>query len=483
MKYAIIAAGEGSRLAQEGVSVPKPLIKVMGEHLIDRLIRIFMHNAAEEIVVICNDHSPQVVQHLRMLQEQGLQGQRIPLRVVVKSTPSSMHSFYEMSEHLQGGPFVLTTVDTVFDEAWFGRFIDTLSIHPLTDGHMVVTPYEDDEKPLYVETDARLRITGFYDERPTPSTDAKEHRCYISGGIYALKGNAIDVLHRCVERGESRMRNFQRALVSEGFHLQAWVADKVLDIDHAEDIKKAETFLRTPRLHLAWRNGRPSVGQGVPDDDLLYAAARELHRRGFEWSKENIFDSTEGMPANTPYPQVVLSMSRHEEELARLQEYEQQGAWVVNRPQSVRNCTRGLLDELMRSNHISMPPRKGNQGYWVKRADVHSLGGDDVVYCPNEDTRQETAQRFLQETGFPPVVSAHVEGQLVKFYGVGSRFFRCYTKSKEGATTPLEADELTKEHLKHEAQRLAVLTGLDVWGGDAILSPLTPHSSLLTPHS
>ena len=48
MKYAIIAAGEGSRLAQEGVDVPKPLVKVQDEHLIDRLIRVFMAHDAEE---------------------------------------------------------------------------------------------------------------------------------------------------------------------------------------------------------------------------------------------------------------------------------------------------------------------------------------------------------------------------------------------------------------------------------------------------
>ena len=44
MNYAIIAAGEGSRLFQEGVQAPKPLVKVQDECLIDRLIRIFMQN-------------------------------------------------------------------------------------------------------------------------------------------------------------------------------------------------------------------------------------------------------------------------------------------------------------------------------------------------------------------------------------------------------------------------------------------------------
>ena len=52
MKFAIIAAGEGSRLAAEGMEVPKPLVQVGGECLIDRLIRIFMQQQAEEIVCI-----------------------------------------------------------------------------------------------------------------------------------------------------------------------------------------------------------------------------------------------------------------------------------------------------------------------------------------------------------------------------------------------------------------------------------------------
>lgn len=123
MKYAVIAAGEGSRLAAEGIDVPKPLVKVGGEHLIDRLIRVFIENEAEEIVVICNDITAQVSLHLVKLQADGLQGQPVPLRFVVKSTPSSMHSFYEISRYLGDGPFCLTTVDTIFREDEFKDYI------------------------------------------------------------------------------------------------------------------------------------------------------------------------------------------------------------------------------------------------------------------------------------------------------------------------------------------------------------------------
>ena len=41
MHYGIIAAGEGSRLVQEGVALPKPLVGLNGEPMIGRLINIF----------------------------------------------------------------------------------------------------------------------------------------------------------------------------------------------------------------------------------------------------------------------------------------------------------------------------------------------------------------------------------------------------------------------------------------------------------
>ena len=235
MKYAIIAAGEGSRLAQEGIRIPKPLVKVGGEHLIDRLIRVFMQNGATEVVAICNEQMTEVWQHL----EQMMQSGQYPLKFIVKSTPSSMHSMWELSHWLDDEPFVLTTVDTIFREKEFKDYVQSFQMlveQGEVDGLMGVTDYIDDEKPLYVATDDVLGITGFLDQCDAPK--------YISGGIYGLTPKSIDTLRRCIERGESRMRNFQRALVADGLRLRAYPFSKVLDIDHASDIQKAEEFLR-----------------------------------------------------------------------------------------------------------------------------------------------------------------------------------------------------------------------------------------------
>ena len=235
MKYAIIAAGEGSRLAAEGITVPKPLVEVNGEHLIDRLIRIFMQNDAEEIVVICNDMTTLVASHLVQLQRDVLKGRPVPLRFVVKSTPSSMHSFFEISKFLSEGPFVMTTVDTIFREDEFADFVASFRQSGVQT--FPVTDFIDDEKPLYVGTDEAMNITGFFDEN-------NNYR-YISAGIYGLLPAALDTLRGCMERGESRMRNFQRALITDGLKIKAFPLSKVLDIDHAGDILKAEQFLQS----------------------------------------------------------------------------------------------------------------------------------------------------------------------------------------------------------------------------------------------
>ncbi len=230
MNYAIIAAGEGSRLAQEGVAKPKPLVDINGEPMIGRLIHLFTRCNAESISVIVNEEMHEVREYLESLKLD------VPFRLVVKSTPSSMHSFYELSRVMKPGRFCLTTVDTIFREDDFRRYIEAMEAATDYDGMMAVTSYIDDEKPLYVETDSDLNITAFRDE-------AYEGATYISGGIYALNEKAIRILEQCMANGVSRMRNFQRALVAGGLKLKAYPLGKILDVDHAGDIEKAEAFL------------------------------------------------------------------------------------------------------------------------------------------------------------------------------------------------------------------------------------------------
>lgn len=229
MNFAIIAAGEGSRLANEGVAKPKPLVELGGTPVIERLIRIFERQNAESISIVINGQQPETLAFLKSVEC------ACKLNIVVKSTPSSMHSFHALSSLLRNGKFCLTTVDTLFKEEEFARYIKAFEEYE-GDGMMAVTDYIDDEKPLYVATDEELRITAFLD---TPADDTR----FISGGIYGLGTKALDILDRCMAEGVHRMRNFQRSLVDSGMKLKAFPMGKIIDIDHAEDIAKAEIFI------------------------------------------------------------------------------------------------------------------------------------------------------------------------------------------------------------------------------------------------
>ncbi|MDE5687344.1 MAG: NTP transferase domain-containing protein [Paramuribaculum sp.] len=231
MNFAIIAAGEGSRLAAEGIESPKPLVKLGGRTLLERLLDIFESVGAESVGIIVNARTTQLEEYASELAAQS----KMPVKVIVRNTPDSMHSFAEVTAGIEGR-FCVTTVDTVFSPEEFKRYIDAFENDGDADGYMAVTDYVDDEKPLYVVTDADMRITAFEDNM---SPGAK----FVSGGIYALGPKALEVLDRCLANGTSRMRNYQRALVEAGLKLKAWPMGKIIDIDHAADITTAESML------------------------------------------------------------------------------------------------------------------------------------------------------------------------------------------------------------------------------------------------
>jgi NDP-sugar pyrophosphorylase family protein len=225
MVFGIISAGEGSRLAKEGFGLPKPLVPVCGVPIIERLVRIFMDCDAERIAVIVNGESMETVALLKGLAKE------MPIELIVRKTPTPMHSLMELAPYLGCDRFCVTTVDTVFSRNRFRTMMDEFSKTSL-DGLMGVTSFVDDEKPLYVDADGDMLIRGFLDEQ--------ENSRYVSAGIYALKIAALDVLEGCLESGQTRMRYFQRQLLDSGMRLKAYDMGQVVDLDHVSDIIKAE---------------------------------------------------------------------------------------------------------------------------------------------------------------------------------------------------------------------------------------------------
>ena len=486
MKFAIIAAGDGSRLAQEGVTEPKPLVKVRGERLIDRLIRIFMGNNATEIVVICNEQMSDVASHLKMIQDKGLNGLPVPLRFVVKSTPSSMHSFYELRHFLREDPFILTTVDTIFDESEFHDYVLSFQdkIAQGVDALMGVTDYIDDEKPLYVGVDNVMRINGYYD---TPQADFH----FISAGIYGLTAPSLNILEACIEKGESRMRNFQRAFVAAGLRIEAYPLTKVFDIDHIDDIRKADEGVNNlsscckGKTLLIQRAACYSPNSEEKDLAILqevgcfFDDAKIISEGEFveKFSTDNQLISAESVGAVNAYYQII-SMARSPKALDCLEQLEQSGIQVLNPSAGVWACQRSNIDKVMRENYLPLPPDKGDDGYWVKRADASAQSKEDVCFCHDWSEVEKIKSIFMQRGITDVVTQAHVKGDVVKFYGVeGTGFFRYYYSGDDTETKFGDEERngkpqyysFSSSNLQADAEKLACLLQTPFYGGDAIV--------------
>lgn len=233
MKAAIIAAGEGSRLKSEGIDVPKPLVRVNGIPLIERLIRSYAGCGLSEVVCIVNEYSLEVKEYIEG-RDLG-----IPVKFTVRTTPSSMHSLFALAPHLTGGKFLLSTVDSIFDERDLDGYLKHSDENPGLDGLLAVTNFIDDENPLYVQVDGNMRILKF-----AKSDGGTAVSPWVTGGLYILSPRIFTEMDAVLACGIERLRNFLSHLIKKDYLLGAYPFSRIVDVDHTSDIRMAEEMLK-----------------------------------------------------------------------------------------------------------------------------------------------------------------------------------------------------------------------------------------------
>lgn len=228
VKAAIIAAGEGSRLRVEGILLPKPLVKIGGIPLIERLLSSFGQAGITEAVCIINEDSLSVKDFVGA----GLRGVNVSFHV--KSTPSSMHSLFELASFLDNSPFLLSTVDSVFDPHELHEFLRYFDSRPDLDALLAVTDYIDDESPLYVNADASGVVRSF---------SRNDERLLVTGGLYLFSPRIFRECGKALNSGMSRLRNFLALLLAEKYSIETFRFGTIIDVDHPADIRAAEVFI------------------------------------------------------------------------------------------------------------------------------------------------------------------------------------------------------------------------------------------------
>lgn len=206
------------------------------------------------------------------------------------------------------------------------------------------------------------------------------------------------------------------------------------------------------------------------DKAILLAAASLLSDNVAVTDEDNI-------PTHTDC-NVCLSMARETANLDKLALLEvADGLKVVNNPFSVKACTRSIIENIMHQIHTPLAPQQGFDGYWIKRGDMAAQVKGDVKYCKDEAELDKAKSQFAENGITDYVVSAHVVGDLVKWYAVEGGFFRYYYPSDDGKTKfDDEAQNGNAHHypfdveaLRRETEKVAHTIGITVYGGDAIV--------------
>ena len=216
-----------------------------------------------------------------------------------------------------------------------------------------------------------------------------------------------------------------------------------------------------------------AVGRLLGKVDIVGEEALETFLQSHERVGESL--SKAGVPTERC---LVLSMGRAPQTLDYLSTLEEKGVYVLNPTAGVRACRRSNIERVMRENHLPLPPSEGEKGYWLKRGDQSAETQEDVCYCANRIELELAKERFQQRGIVDFIVQAHVEGDLIKFYGVeGTNFFRCFYPCDDGETK-FGAEQrngfshhfsYSKGQLQHDAEQLSRLLQTPIYGGDAII--------------
>ena len=238
-----------------------------------------------------------------------------------------------------------------------------------------------------------------------------------------------------------------------------------------------------PRCWGIYRELAHSPGRETDDALILQAVARNLSGDGFDVELK----TTEDLPGSGERepPSFLFVMCERGDALERLARWEASGACVVNAVAGIRNTYRDRTLALLEPAGVPFPrsalvkttdgeprgPAGGDRalaGLWVKRGDVHNTEAGDVLRAAIPAEVIAALGAFSRRGIGTALLQEHAEGDLVKFYGVESDagwFEWFYHRDQALHRHPFDA-----ARLRAVARRAAAALGLEIWGGDAIVS-------------
>ncbi|MFA6584658.1 MAG: hypothetical protein WCS77_10210 [Elusimicrobiaceae bacterium] len=234
-----------------------------------------------------------------------------------------------------------------------------------------------------------------------------------------------------------------------------------------------------PKILAVYREKTNSPNREQDDALILEAVARELETLG---AQVKLIEPSAISAVNPDEWDAVIPMCENPPALITI------GKWakplLMNPVSAVFNCYRVNMTPLMTAcdgihpqteiRAITDIPGKtapafcGEKGVWIKRGDVHNTCDHDVVYVKTWADSAAVRADFESREITKVVIQEHIDGDLIKFYGVGPfKWFGWFYHS----TPQAREYKFDLQTLESYAASVAKAVGLEVYGGDAIITP------------
>ncbi|MDD4514376.1 hypothetical protein [Massilibacteroides sp.] len=226
------------------------------------------------------------------------------------------------------------------------------------------------------------------------------------------------------------------------------------------------------------------------DAAIFNLTAEHLEKKGCEIHKYAETDLILGNVRES----IIFNMVREWQSIHKLQEMEDKGCRVMNSAYGIENCTREKMTRLLIENEIPHPQslylntnedpeealvKSGFHNCWIKRGDFHAIHREDVTYVRHPDEAKSILREYAIRGIRTAVVNEHLNGDLVKFYGVKNTdfFFWFYPSSTNHSKFGLEQINGTakgipfdEQELKNICSKAGDVLNVNIYGGDCIIN-------------
>lgn len=216
----------------------------------------------------------------------------------------------------------------------------------------------------------------------------------------------------------------------------------------------------------------------IENDSLIFMkTVEEIKQLGLE---VNVYDEEELEKDLKIEENLIFSMARGALALRKLLKAELEGKIVINSPLTALKCHRINMSKLLKEAGVPFPftvsgTLDGLTDYkfdnfnstivWVKRGDIHAIHREDVTLVFSEEEKRNILKEFGHRGIASAVLQKHIEGEVLKFYAIkDTDFFYYYFYNRDKS---IHFDE---DKLKLYTSKAAEVLGLEIYGGDAIIS-------------